>query len=142
GLLESLIRGVVNIYWGLVALVFVVASLGVVNTLTMNVLEQTRELGILRAIAMKRGQVRKMILAQALALSVMSLLPGVLAGILLAWIMNRATHPVLGQWVAFHLDVPFVLGCFAVALVIAVLAAWFPARRAARLRVVQALQYE
>jgi ABC-type antimicrobial peptide transport system permease subunit len=43
-----------------------------------------RELGILRAIALKRGQVRKMILAQALALSVMSLLPGVLAGILLA----------------------------------------------------------
>ena len=142
GLLERMISGVVNLYWGLVGLVFVVASLGVVNTLTMNVLEQTRELGILRAIALKRRQVRKMILAQALALSVMSLLPGMLAGVLLAYLMNLGVHPVLGQWIAFHLDVPFLAGCFVTALAIAVLAAWFPARRAARLQVVQALHYE
>jgi ABC-type lipoprotein release transport system permease subunit len=56
--------------------------------------------------------------------------------------MNLAVHPVLRQWIAFHLNVPFVAGCFVTALAIAVPAAWFPARRAARLRVVQALQYE
>src|SRR5581483_5024555 len=61
-LVERAMEGVVGLFWGLVVLVFIVSSLGVVNTLTMNVLEQTRELGVLRAIAMTRGQVAKMIL--------------------------------------------------------------------------------
>src|SRR5207249_481064 len=74
--IEQAMRGVIGFFWGLVVLVFVVASLGVVNTLTMNVLEQTRELGILRAVAMTRRQVRKMILAQALALAVSVWLQG------------------------------------------------------------------
>jgi putative ABC transport system permease protein len=141
-LLAHAIEGVADMFWGLVVLVFVVASLGVVNTLTMNVLEQTRELGILRAVAMTRGQVRKLILAQALALAVISLVPGVVVGIALAYLMNLGTQPLIGQPVAFHLDGWFVATCFGAALVIAVLAALLPARRAARLQVVQALQYE
>jgi putative ABC transport system permease protein len=140
--LNRAMEGVVGFYWGLVVLVFVVASLGVVNTLTMNVLEQTRELGILRAVAMRRGQVRKMIFAQALALGVISLPPGILLGIGLAYLMNLATQPVLGNRVAFHLDGLFVCACFLVALAIALLAAYFPARRAVRLKVIEALQYE
>jgi putative ABC transport system permease protein len=140
--LDRAMGGVVGFYWGLVVLVFVVASLGVVNTLTMNVLEQTRELGILRAVAMRRGQVRKMIFSQALALGMISLLPGIAVGVALAYLMNLATKPVLGNPVAFYLDGTFVGGCFLVALVIAVLSAYFPARRAARLKVIEALQYE
>src|SRR5262249_52768427 len=72
------LEGMQGFIWVLISLVFVVASLGVVNTLTMNVLEQTRELGVLRAIGMKRLQVGKLIMAQALALGIISLLPGVL----------------------------------------------------------------
>src|SRR5207245_4043861 len=108
----------------------------------MNVLEQTRELGVLRAIAFTRGQVRKMVLSQALALGVISLVPGIGLGIGVAYLMNLATHPVIGQRVAFRLDAWFVAACFVVALVIALLAAFFPARRAARLQVIRALQYE
>jgi putative ABC transport system permease protein len=136
------IAGFQGFVWALVALVFVVASLGIVNTLTMNVLEQTRTLGTLRAIGMKRGQVRKMILAEALALAVIGLAPGVLGGIGLAVLMNLATHALVGQPVAFHLDPWLIAGCFLTALVIVVLAAHFPARRAARLQVIRALQYE
>jgi putative ABC transport system permease protein len=142
GLVEQAMGGIVALFWGLVVLVFIVASLGVVNTLTMNVLEQTRELGVLRAIAMKRGQIGKMIVAQALALGVISLLPGIIVGIGLAYLMNLGTHPLIGQMVAFHLDIAFVCGCFVVALTIAVLAALVPAHRAVRLPVIQALQYE
>jgi putative ABC transport system permease protein len=136
------VSGVVGFYWALLALVLVVASLGIVNTLTMNVLEQTRELGVLRAIAFTRGQVRRMVLAQAVALGVISLVPGIGLGIGLAYLMNLATHPVIGQRVAFRLDGWFVVCCGVATLVIALLAAFFPARRAARLRIIQALQYE
>jgi putative ABC transport system permease protein len=134
--------GFLGSIWLLLALVFVVASLGIVNTLTMNVLEQTRELGVLRAIGMQRHQVRRLIFSQALAFGVVSLVPGILAGIVLAYFMNRATYPLLGHPVPFHLDAVHIGGCAAVALGIAVLSAYVPARRAARLQVIRALQYE
>jgi putative ABC transport system permease protein len=106
------------------------------------VLEQTKAVGILRAVAMKRGQVRKMILGQALALGVISMVPGAGFGIGLAYLMNLATRAILGHRVQFHIDTSFIIGCFVMALVIAMLSAFFPARRAARLQVIEALQYE
>jgi putative ABC transport system permease protein len=128
--------------WMLIALLFLVASLGIVNTLTMNIHEQTREIGVLRAIGMRRGQVGRVILAQALALAVVSVLPGVLVGIGMSYVMNLATRPLIGQVMAFRLDGGFVAGCAGVAVVVAVLAALLPARRARRLQVIQALHYE
>jgi putative ABC transport system permease protein len=142
GVLDQSIQSVQGFFWGLVLLVFVVASLGVVNTLTMNVLEQTRELGILRAVALTRGQLSRMIVAQAVTLAFISLLPGTLLGIFMAYLMNRSAVPILGQEVQFYLDEWFLASCCLAGLVIAVLAAFFPARRAARLNIVRALQYE
>lgn len=139
---EAQIAAFLSFVWGLIGLVFVVASLGIVNTLTMSVLEQTRELGVLRAIGMKRRQLAKMILAQALTLGIISLLPGTLAGMILAYAMNVTAHHLVGQPVPFLIDYRFVAGSLGAALVITILAAWFPARRAARLPVIQALQYE
>jgi putative ABC transport system permease protein len=136
------IDGTVAICWTLMMLVFVVASFGVVNTLTMNVLEQTRELGVLRALGMQRGQLRKVILAQAVALGVTSLGPGIVVGIALAYVMNLAAEPLQGHTIEFRIEPALVAACCTAALVIAVLAAAFPARRAARLQVIRALQYE
>jgi putative ABC transport system permease protein len=140
--IDSMFRGVLGILWLLMGMIFVVASLGIVNTLTMNVLEQTRELGLLRAVAMTRGQVRRMILAQALHVGVISLIPGVVAGVGMAFLSNRATYSLLGNRVEFRIDPMLVVGSFVVALAIAMAAAYLPARRAARLPVVEALQYE
>jgi putative ABC transport system permease protein len=140
--LDQAVDAVAGFFWMLVVLVFVVASLGMVNTLTMNVLEQTRELGVLRAVAMQRRQVRKLVLSQALLLAVISLAPGVVFGIFMAYLMNLATEPTIGQAIEFHVDALFVAGCLAVALMVALLAAAWPARRAARLRIIEALQYE
>lgn len=142
GFVDQAIDGVASFFWMLVVLVFVVASLGMVNTLTMNVLEQTRELGVLRAVAMQRGQVRNLVLAQAFFLAVISLMPGVVFGIGVAYLMNVTTRPMTGHVVAFHLDATLVAGCIALALLIALGTAAWPARRAARLRVIDALHYE
>src|SRR5204863_1165626 len=91
------IRAFEAFMWVLIALLFVVASLGIVNTLTMNIHEQTRELGVLRAIGMRRAQVARGVVAQALALGLLSVLPGVVVGVGMSIIMNLATRPLIGH---------------------------------------------
>src|SRR5262249_52295346 len=132
-MIHDMVAGVAALLWVLMALMFVVASLGVVNTLTMNVLEQTRELGVLRALGMKRVQVAKMILSQALAMGVIGLIPGAAAGLALAYLMNLAWYPLTDIAVPFRPQASLILGALAAAQAIAVVAAIFPARRAARL---------
>lgn len=141
-MVNEMINGVLGFLWLLIAMVFVVASLGVVNTLTMNVLEQTREIGLLRAVAMTRGQLRKMILSQALALAAISLLPGLAVGVAVQYLLNRGTVAVSGLPVDFTFEPMVLVGTFVVALGVSLASAYLPARRAARLQVVQALQYE
>jgi putative ABC transport system permease protein len=128
--------------WGLLGTIFVVASLGIVNTLTMNVLEQTRELGMLRAIGLQRRQLRKLIMAQALAVGLMSVVPGTLIGLALAYVIHVFSNILLAHKWEFQIDLILIAGCLAAALAITLLAALAPARRAARLQVVQALQVE
>lgn len=141
-LVENMIGGVVGFLWLLMVFVFVVASLGIINTLTMNVMEQTRELGVLRAIAMRRGQVRKMVLSQAFGIGLISLVPGSLAGLVISYTMNLTSGVVFGRPLKFEIVYPFFIGACLAALAVAVGSAFLPARRATRLRIIQALQYE
>src|SRR5262249_21207534 len=140
--IDQAVMRIVGLVWALLALVFVVASLAIVNTLTMNVLEQTRELGVLRALGLKRGQLRKLVLAQALTIALLSLVPGTVIGILLAYLFNMLSHNVLAHAVAFYIHFWLVAGCLFIATVITLMASLLPAQRAARLQVVPALQYE
>lgn len=140
--IEFMIQGIVGCLWGILILGFVVGAFGVVNTLTMNVLEQTRELGLLRIVAMTRRQVRRTILTQALIMGVVGILPGVVGGLITAYVMNVATMPSIGHPVEFGFR-PFLLaGALFGALAITLAAAWIPAQRAARIDVVKALHYE
>jgi putative ABC transport system permease protein len=128
--------------WGIVYVFFLVAMIGVVNTLTMNVLEQTRELSMLRIIAMTKTQVRKTIFTQALLIGMSGLAPGILAGILVAFIMNLAFEPSFGRRIDFHIYPGLLGGALFGAIAITLLAAWLPARRAANVDVAQALHYD
>jgi putative ABC transport system permease protein len=139
--IDHLLSRVVGVLWLLVVIAFVVASLGIVNTLTMNVLEQAREFAMLRAIGMTRGQLRKGIRAQAVLTSLASLVPGTAAGCGLAFFLNLASSAVLGQTVAFRLDMALIGGCVLMALAIALTAALLPAMRAARVSLVQYLNH-
>jgi len=142
GRISQMVAGVVGFLWLLLGLVFIVASLGIVNTLTMNVLEQTREIAVLRTVAMRRRQIRLMILYQAASLGLASLAPGVAMGLVLSYLMNLSTHTLIGQPVEFTISIWYVAGCCAACLGVALVAAWFPARRASRLEIIHALQYE
>ena len=126
-MLDDTMAGVVAGIWVLLATGFVIASFGVANTLTMNILEQTRELGLLRAVGMTRRQLYKMIFAQAAAIALMGMLPGAMVGLALAYLFNTAASPILGHSVQFQWHPLLVLACLATTLAIVILAAWIPA---------------
>jgi putative ABC transport system permease protein len=139
---DEMTKGVIAGLWGLLVLGLIVGAFAIANTLTMNVLEQTRELALLRVVAMTRWQVRKTILAQAIIIGMVGLTVGVVGGIIGAYVMNLSTVPLLGHAPAFALH-PSLLGiCFGVGLAVIIAAAWLPAERAARLNLLIALQYE
>jgi putative ABC transport system permease protein len=140
--IEGIIRSSDFMLWGLVIVEFVVASFGVVNTLTMSVLEQTRELGMLRIIAMTRAQVRKTIEAQAIILGLMGIVPGIAVGLVIAYLMNMATYTTIAHPVKFGFHPWMVLGTLAGSLSLVIIAAFLPAFRASRIDVLKALQYE
>jgi putative ABC transport system permease protein len=141
-MIDNMARGVRACLWGILTLGFIVAAFSVVNTLTMNVLEQTREFGLLRVVAMTRRQVRRTILAQAAILAGVALVPGTLSGLLVSYLINLATTPAVGHPVAFGFH-PLLIGLtFVGAFAMVLAAAWLPAQRAARLNLLAALQYE
>ena len=120
--------------WGLLVLGLIVGAFAVANTLTMNVLEQTRELALLRVVAMTRWQVRKTILAQALTIGAIGLLTGTVGGMIGAYVMNLCSAQLLGHAPLFALHPSLLLGCIGVGLAVILAAAWLPAERAARLQ--------
>lgn len=140
--LDNLMTGVIASLWGLLALGFVVGSFGIANTLTMNVLEQTRELALLRVVAMTRRQVRRTILAQAVIIGFIGLGLGVAGGVIGAYVTNLCSLPVMGYTVDFALHPSLLVICFVTGMAIIITAAWIPAERAARLNLLIALQYE
>jgi len=135
-------NGIIGSLWGLLALGFIVATFGIANTLAMNVLEQTREIGLLRVIAMTRGQVRRMIVSQAIILGVSGLTPGLIAGIIMALVSNYTTHSAFGHAAEFHLHPALLLVVLIAASFVVVLAAVIPAIRAAGLEPAKALRHE
>lgn len=139
-MIEGMIIGIEGCLWGVIVLGFVIATFGVVNTLTMNVLEQTREIGLLRVVAMTRNQVRKTIFGQAALVGLLGLLPGTLAGIIVSYINHLASMPATGHPVPFGFHPIMLSVSFVVGLLLVVLAAWFPAERAARLELVTSLR--
>lgn len=111
------------------------------NTVGINVLERTREFGVLRAVGATRGQVQRMVLAESLLLVAMGAAFGILAGIWLGYVLVSAMVFV-GLPLAYYFPYGGILSALAVALIFGVLAAMLPARRAAKLDVVAALAYE
>ena len=130
---------VLNILYALLALSVIVSLFGIVNTLVLTVFERTRELGTLRAIGMTRRQVRRMIRYESIVTALIGAALGIGVGVFLAALV---TQTLSDQGIVFA--VPYVTLAVFVAIAIAagVLAAIFPARRASRLNVLEALQYE
>ena len=126
--------------FALLGLALVIAVLGIVNTLALSVIERTREVGLLRAIGLSRAQLRRMITLESVVISVLGALLGVAMGLVFGVALMYSLRDE-------GLEVISVPGTqltvfLALSLVIGVLAAVFPARRAARLDVLKAIATE
>jgi putative ABC transport system permease protein len=123
----------------LLALSVIISLFGMVNTLVLSVFERTRELGMLRAVGMTRRQVRRMVRHESVITALIGAALGLPLGILLALLVTRA----LSQYdLQFALPTVSLIVFVIVAIIAGLLAAVLPARRAARLNVLRALQYE
>lgn len=138
--IDRMMSGVVASLWAMVVLGLVVSAVGVTNTLTINVLEQTRELGLLRIVAMTQAQVRKTIFTQAIIMALLALVPGIIAGVAVAYLINMAMLPVIGHAVEFRLHPWLLSGGLVAGIFVVACAAWFPANRAAKLDLLDALR--
>lgn len=119
-----------------------VAALGVVNTLTMNVLERTRELGMLRSLGMTRRQVAKMVLAESALMGVIGGAFGLAFGLFMSRLFLYAVNQIQGYDLTYVLPKEGIVISVLIALIVSQLAALWPARRAARVRIIEAIQFE
>ncbi|MEX1248510.1 MAG: FtsX-like permease family protein [Anaerolineales bacterium] len=129
---------------GLTAIVLFLAIpslIAMVNTLAIGVIERTREIGMLRAIGATRKQVRAVILAEALILSGIGTLLGILTGIYLGYLAVQAIGSA-GFPTVFAFPASGILLAIAAGIVFGLVAAIIPARQATKLQVVEALRYE
>lgn len=137
--LSSEMNTLLAMFYVLLGLSVVVSVFGIVNTLALAVFERTRELGMLRAIGMTRRQARRMIRHESVTISLIGAAIGIPVGIFLAAMVTTA----LSRYdIVFSLPIVSLV-VFTLATVVAgMLAAILPARRASRLNVLEALQYE
>ncbi|MCR3754052.1 ABC transporter permease [Lentzea californiensis] len=124
----------------LLALAILIAVLGVINTLALSVIERTRELGLLRAIGMRRSQVMRMITVESVVISVFGAVLGLAVGLAL----GIATVQALKDQGISEIGLPWMtmVQYLVVAAFVGVIAAILPAIRAARLNVLDAIAYE
>jgi putative ABC transport system permease protein len=130
-----------NMLYGLLAMAVIVAVLGVINTLAMSVFERSQEIGMLRAIGLERTGIKRMVRLESLVISLFGGVLGIGLGVFFGW----AAGELLGtRMPTYELVLPW--GRMAVflllAAVVGVLAALWPARRAARLNMLQAIKSE
>ena len=123
----------------LLALSVIISIFGMVNTLALAVFERTRELGMLRAVGMTRWQARTMIGSESVITALIGAAIGLPLGMFLAAMVTKA----LEQYeVRYEVPLGSLIVFAVVAIIVGLVAAIMPARRAARLNVLEALQYE
>jgi putative ABC transport system permease protein len=133
------IRTTLLVVYLLLAMTVIVSLLGMVNTLVLSLFERTRELGMLRAVGMTRRQLRRMIRHESIITALIGAALGLPLGIALAALVTQALSDM---GIAFAVPGAALAVLALTAILAGVLAAIFPARRASRLNVLDALHYE
>lgn len=137
--IDRTVGGVVGSLWAILGLGFAVGSLGVANTVAMNVAEQRRTLGLMRTLGMTTGQVTRLVCLQSLMLGAVGCVVGALGGLVTAAFIQLASQPLLGHPITATIRPTVIAANVAGALLVTALAAVIPARRAARLDLLEAI---
>lgn len=137
----GMISMMLNMLYGLLAMAVIVAVLGVINTLAMSVFERSHEIGMLRAIGLDRRDVKRMVRFESLLISLFGAVLGIGLGVFLGWAAGRL---IAGGMDTYTMVLPWdrIAIFLGGAAVVGVLAALWPARRAARLNMLSAIKAE
>jgi ABC-type lipoprotein release transport system permease subunit len=133
----SALNSILNILYVLLALSVLVSLFGIVNTLVLTVFERTREIGMLRAIGMTRRQIRRMIRHESVITALIGAIIGIVLGVVLAVILISRL-----EFVDFAFPTTQIVVFVVAAVLVGIVAAIFPARRAAKLDPLRAIAYE
>jgi putative ABC transport system permease protein len=125
--------------YALLAVSVLISVFGIVNTLVLSVYERTREIGMLRAIGATRRQIRRMVRYESVITAIMGGALGIVVGTVFAYVV---TTEFGGQGLTFTVPGAQLAVFMVIAIVVGVLAAVLPARRASRVDILQAIQYE
>ncbi len=127
----------------MVILISVVGGLGLAITMSLNVIERTREIGILRSLGAQNGLVRRVVIVEGLVIGLISWTAAIPCSIPLAiWIGNSLGRSLLARPLDYIFSIPAVLTWLGLMLVISVIASIVPAQSAAKLTIRDALMYE
>ncbi len=133
------INQLLGLFYALLAMSVIISAFGIVNTLTLSIFERTRELGLLRAVGMTRRDVRRMVRYESVITAVFGALLGLVLGVFFAFVVVQALS---SEGIEFSLPIGQVVSLLIFAIVVGVVAAILPARRASRLDVLRAIAYE
>jgi putative ABC transport system permease protein len=131
------LKSTLNILYVLLALSIIVSLFGIVNTLVLSVFERTREIGMLRAVGMTRRQTRRMIRHESVITALIGTVTGIGLGVVLGALLAARVKEI-----NFSVPVGSLIIFVIAAVIVGLIAAIFPARRASRLRPLEALSYE
>ena len=131
------LKSILNVLYVLLGLSIIVSLFGIINTLVLSVFERTREIGMLRAIGMTRRQTRRMIRHESVITSMIGAIIGIVLGVILAGLLIFKI-----DLIDFSFPTTQVIVFAIAAVLVGVVAAIFPARRAAKLNPLEALHYE
>jgi len=136
---EKPLNNIIGLLYVLLALSVIVSLFGIVNTLVLTVFERTREIGMLRAVGLTRRQTRRMIRHESIVTSLIGATLGIVVGFFLAILV---THALSDEGIVFAVPYTSIVFFVIAAIIVGLLAAIWPARRASKLNVLEALQYE
>lgn len=137
---NSQLKVVQGMAWLTSAIALVIGAVGMLNTMIMSVFERTREIGILRAIGWRKGRVVRMILAEALVLSLVGAFFGILVAVVAIRVLGQL--PQAGGLITGEIDPRVIFQGLAIAVVVGLLGGAYPAVRGAQLLPTEALRHE
>ena len=136
--LDSL-NPIIYLLYALLAMSVIISLFGIVNSLVLSIFERTREIGMLRAIGLSRRQTRRMVRYESVITSVIGGILGTIVGLFFGWVMAKG---LANQGIEFSVPVGQLIIFLVVSAIAGVLSAILPARRASRVKILEALSYE
>lgn len=137
---KSGIAGMNDLMLGLLLLVIAISAIGISNTLFMNTLERTKELGTMRALGFTKAQVKTMIIAEGLLIGITGVIVGMLYGVLVIYLNTVSTQAP--AFLGFSVPWPSLILAVAGGLAFTLLASWIPSYSASRISIKEAINYE